>query len=86
MIKQREYLHNPFHENNDVCNEFFQFERRLSFKEDDMQLQQSSLVLNGVEEKVSVQEVAKVQKREKKLRKEGIEFINFHCWFHKGMV
>ena len=35
MIKQREVLHNPFHENFDLCNELFQFESRLSLKEDD---------------------------------------------------
>ena len=48
-------------------------------KEDDKKLQQSNLVLNGAENKVLVQAVAKVQEREKQLRKEGIGFINVHC-------
>ena len=55
MIKQREALHNPFQKNIDVCNELFQFEIRLYLKEDEKQFQQSTLVLNGAENKVSVQ-------------------------------
>ena len=63
MIKQREVLHNPFHANNDVYNDLFQFESRLSLKEDDKKLQQSTLVSNGAENKVLVKEVAKVKER-----------------------
>ena len=48
-------------------------------KEDDKQLQQSTLVLNGAENKLSMQEVAKVKEREKKLDKEGTRFRNVHC-------
>ena len=64
----------------------FQFERILSLKGDDKQLQQSTLVLNSAENKLSMQEVAKVKEREKKLDKEGTRFRNVHCWFQKGMV
>ena len=55
-------------------------------KEDDKQLQQSTLVLNGAENKASVQEVAKVKERTKQLGKEGTGFRNFHYLFRKGMV
>ena len=40
MIKKREFLHNPFQTNANVCNELFQFESRLSLKKDDKKLQQ----------------------------------------------
>ena len=86
MIKQIYLLHHHFQTNVDVCNELFQFESRLSLKEDEKQLQQSILVLNVAENKVSVQEVEKVQERVKKLEKEGTIFRNDHCWFQKGMV
>ena len=86
MIKQREVLQNHFHVNYDVNNELFQFESRLSLRQDDKQLQQSTLAFNSAKKKVSVQEVAKVQERTKKLGKEGTGFRNVHCWFSKGMV
>ena len=34
MIKKREFLHNYFHANTNVCNELFKFESRFSLKED----------------------------------------------------
>ena len=86
IIKQRKVLHNPFQTNVDICNDLFQFESRLSLKEDDKQLQQSTLVLNGTENKVSEQEVEKVQERAKKLDKEGTRFRNDQCWCQKYMV
>ena len=79
MIKQREVLHNPFHANIDVYNELFQFESMLSLKEDDKQLQKSTLVLNGAKNKVSVQEVAKVKERANQLSKEVTRLSNDHC-------
>ena len=60
MIKQREVVYNPFHLNSDVNNELFQSERKLSLKEDDKKLQQSSLVTISAENKVLVQEGAKL--------------------------
>ena len=55
-------------------------------KEDDKQLQQLSLVSIGAENKVLVQDGAKVQERAKQLDKEGTKFSNDHCWFQRGMV
>ena len=44
------------------------------------------MVLNGAENKVSMQEFGKVQERENQLSKEGTRFNNDHCRFQKGMV
>ena len=45
------------------------------------------MVLSGVENKMSVQEVAKFkEKRTKQLGKEGMGFRNVHCWFPKGKL
>ena len=41
---------------------------------------------NGVENKVSVQEVEKVQERKNKPEKEGTRLRNDQCWLQKGMV
>ena len=64
----------------------FQIDNRLSLKEGEKHLQQSTFVLSGVENKVSVQDVAKVKERTNQLDKEGIGFPNVHCSFPKGTL
>ena len=85
MIKQRDVLHYNFQTNADICNELFQIDNRLSLKEGEKHLQQSTLVLRSVGNKMPVQESAKVKEKvTKKLGKEGMGSTSASLWFPKG--
>ena len=66
IIKQRDVLNHTFHKDAYICNELFQNDNRLPLKKGEKHLQQPTLVLSGVENKVSMQEVAKVKEKRKK--------------------
>lgn len=66
MIKQRDVLNHTFHKDTYICNELFHNDNKFPLKQGEKHLQQQTLVLSGVENKVSVQEVAKVKEKRTK--------------------
>ena len=81
MVKQKYFVHYPFHVIVDVNDDMFQPENRSSLEEDDKMLQKVPLVSIGAENKVSVQSGARIQEREKHARKEDTNFSMGQCWF-----
>ena len=80
MIKQKYFVHNPFHVIADVNDDMFQPESKSSF-EDDKILRKVPLVSIGAENKVSLQSGARIQKMETRARKEDTNFSMGQCWF-----
>ena len=69
MVKQKKFVHNPFHVIDDVNDDMFQFESRSSLEQDDKMLQKMPLVSISAKNRVSVQSGARIQNMEMHARK-----------------
>jgi len=86
MVKRRDVFHHTFKTDAYNCNDLFLIDNRLSLKEGEKHLQQSTLVLNSIENKVLVQKVGKFKERTQQDVKEDMGLKNVHFWFPKGTL